>query len=225
MRNRGFILLRPAGFGVISPARRRRAGFTLVEMLVVIIIIAILAGMTLVGVNAAMRSSKISGTQTMLDQIKVSIEQYNVQWGDIPPTNFAEISPAKVNDINNGIETMTACLSSQEKGGPRFKLDKSDLYCNIDGDKLLANPNNWYFGTNELFEIGDYFGRPLVYFHFKDYAKPSSLIVSYRFIAGAALERAKPMMDPTTKAYVNADKFQVFSTGPDGKPGTADDIR
>jgi prepilin-type N-terminal cleavage/methylation domain-containing protein len=205
--------------------RKSRAGFTLVEMLVVIIIIAILAAMTLVGVNAAMIASRSSATETMVQQIKAAVEQYNVQWGDMPPTNFAEISTAKVNDINNGIETLTACLSSQEKGGPRFKLEKSDLYCNTDGDKLNANPNNWYFGTNELFEIADYFGRPLVYFHFKDYAKPSSLIVNYRFVAGEALERAKPLMDPTTKAYVNADKFQVFSAGRDGKPGTADDIR
>jgi len=98
VRNRGFILLRPAGFGVISPARRRRAGFTLVEMLVVIIIIAILAGMTLVGVNAAMRSSKISGTQTMLDQIKVSMtkdELTNAQ-------NFARYEPPRPRPTTTG---------------------------------------------------------------------------------------------------------------------------
>ena len=199
-------------------------GFTLIEMLVVIVIIGILAALTLVGVNAAIISSKVSSTENMLEQMKAQVATYATKWGDYPPTTLANIGGTGLNDLNNGIESLTACLSSREMGGPLFQPTKSDLYSNTDDDKASKNINNWYFGDNQLREITDYFGHPLAYFHFADYSKPSASMVRVKMEPKGAESRVKPVNDGATKTYMNADKFQIMSAGRDGVFGTGDDI-
>jgi prepilin-type N-terminal cleavage/methylation domain-containing protein len=201
-----------------------RRGFTLIEMLVVIVIIGILAAITLVGVNAALISARTSATENMILQIKSQVGVYETRWGDFPPSSLTEIGGKLPNEFNNGIETLTACLSSTQSGGVLFRPDKSDLYTNTDDDKADKNVNTWEFGDNTLREIADYFGRPLAYFHFRDYAKPSGAVTRYKLELKGAEQRVKPAMDAGTKTFVNADKFHVISAGRDGKFGTEDDI-
>ena len=202
----------------------KKNGFTLIEMLVVIVIIGILAGITLIGVNAAINTGKISATEAMLGQMSAQIKAYANKWGDYPPTTLTEIGGKSTNEFNGGIEALTACISSKEMGGPMFQPDKSDLYSNTDEDKADKNITNWYFGDNALREITDYFGRPLAYFHFKDYAKPSGPMTRYKMAVKGAEGRVKPEMDGATKNYYNSDKFQLISPGKDGVFGTSDDI-
>ncbi len=199
-------------------------GFTLIEMLVVIVIIGILAALTMVGVNAAIISSKISATDAMLNQMAAQVKAYATKWGDYPPSTLSSIGGTGLNEFNNGIESLTACLSSREMGGPLFSPDKSDLYSNTDDDKAGKNINNWYFGDNQLREITDYFTRPLAYFHFSDYAKPAASITRMKMAVKGAESRVKPVNDTATKTYLNADKFQIISAGRDGVFGTSDDI-
>ena len=65
----------------------RRGAFTLVELLVVISIIAVIAGFTLVAVGSTGRVRKISVAQGELKSIEMALENYHAKYGVYPPGN------------------------------------------------------------------------------------------------------------------------------------------
>ena len=206
--------------------RRRngsRSGFTLIELLIVICIIGILVALTTVGIVKAMDSARMSSTQTMLDSISGALAQYAQRWGDYPPTTIDDLGARAPNDVNNGIEALVACLSSDLRGGILFKNE--DHLVNVDGDSASKNVTHWYFGDNQLREWVDEFGNVLIYMHHKDFAKPKSSMKQYRFAKDGEEYTVAPETNPATKTFSNPDRFQLRSVGKDGKPGTQDDIR
>lgn len=62
----------------------RKGGFTLVEMLIVITIIAMLAALTMGGYTYAMRSSKRRTTTGTFEAIKLALERYNTEFAEYP---------------------------------------------------------------------------------------------------------------------------------------------
>ncbi len=62
-----------------------RRGFTLVELLVVIIIIALLAGLVTAGLAAAMRRAKRARITLEISQLSVALQKYKDQYGEFPP--------------------------------------------------------------------------------------------------------------------------------------------
>jgi prepilin-type N-terminal cleavage/methylation domain-containing protein len=205
--------------------RRAQRGFTLIELLVVICIIGVLVALTTVGIVKAMDSARTSSTQTMLDSISGALAQYAQRWGDYPPTTVDELGIRAPNDINNGIESLVACLSSQKRGGVLFHAD--DQIANVDGDSASGGQKavNWVFGDDQLREWVDNFGNTLIYMHHKDYAKPRSGMTLYRFSKDGEEFKIKPEENPATKTFAGAARFQLRSVGKDGKPGTGDDVR
>ena len=203
--------------------RTDRSGFTLIELLIVICIIGILVALTTVGIVKAMDSARSSTTQTMLDSISGALAQYAQRWGDYPPTTIDDLGARAPNDLNNGIETLVACLSSDLRGGILFKNE--DHLVNVDGDSASKNVTHWYFGDNQLREWVDEFGNVIMYMHHKDFAKPKSTMKQYRLVLGGEEYTVVPEKNPATKTFSNPDKFQLRSAGKDGKPGTQDDIR
>ena len=74
----------------MSPRKRTRQGFTLLELMVVITIIAILAGLTIQAFTFAQQSAARNRTLAALTQIKSSLEQYKERYGEYPaPTDAA----------------------------------------------------------------------------------------------------------------------------------------
>jgi len=210
--------------------RTSRAGFTLVELLVVICIIGILVALTTVGIVKALDASKSNATQAMLDNISGALSSYATRWGDYPPSHPDEVGLRAPNDTNNGIETLVACLSSEKKGGALFRAE--DQLTNVDND-TVANAGktmNWIFGTkenpdNQLHEWMDLFGFTIFYMHGKDFAKPRKSLTGMMLQAGAETVTVGPEQNPATKTFYGAGRFQLRSVGRDGKPGTGDDIR
>ncbi len=68
-------------------AARSRPGFTLTELLVVLLIISVLAGMILGGVTVARRSASKTRTKAAIQLLGSAIAQYESEWGDYPPGN------------------------------------------------------------------------------------------------------------------------------------------
>ena len=64
--------------------RQRSSGFTLIEILVVIIIITILAGIVSVNVFSQPDKAKVSVAKLMLQQLKTAVEMYRAEQGSMP---------------------------------------------------------------------------------------------------------------------------------------------
>lgn len=199
-------------------------GFTLLEILVVVVIIGILASFVLVGVTQAIVSSKKSNTQSMIETIKSACERYKIAWGDYPPSSLEDFRAKVPNETNNGIEALVACLSSTVKE-KLWEPPAVEMYSNTDGDAAEKNVTKWYFGDNQLREATDFFGWALTYLHRRDYAKPRAGITRYVFAPRASVLEIRPQKAPETQTWALPDKFQILSVGRDGQPGTDDDIK
>jgi len=68
--------------------RRRAPGFTLIEVLVVIFIIAVLASLLLLGVQRYRQKAYIEGTQGTLSKVKSALEEYYGLFREYPPDGY-----------------------------------------------------------------------------------------------------------------------------------------
>ena len=153
--------------------RRRDGGFTLIEIMVVIAIIASLIGAGSLMLNIATKKRMVTDTQGRLNGIGAALEQlHNTdQLGRYPPTQLAKLSfpgfdgvkfTSGTNDTNVGIETIYVVFRLPGMNVTPSNVDGEDCTGNTDGDKAtlvvgkLAKP--------DLFEYLDAWGRPFVYF-------------------------------------------------------------
>jgi prepilin-type N-terminal cleavage/methylation domain-containing protein len=72
-------------------SRSARQGFTLVELLVVMVIIGILAAILVVGVMAAMRAARRARINTEIMGLAAAVETYRAQYDEYPPSDSAEL--------------------------------------------------------------------------------------------------------------------------------------
>jgi type II secretory pathway pseudopilin PulG len=113
-------------------------------MLVVLFIIALLAGLVLTGVMAARRKVGRDNTRVMLTAIKGAIERYQNDWGDFPPGKGGV----------EGSEDLYTALSSKRFEGPYLKEEYPPSK-DTDGNKFR--------------EMVDHWGRTIRYTHHRNY--------------------------------------------------------
>ncbi len=68
-----------------QPARRALAGFTLVELMIVLVIIGILAGIAIFNFRGQTDNAKATATKAKFAQIKVALNTYYGQYSNYPP--------------------------------------------------------------------------------------------------------------------------------------------
>src|SRR5438270_662069 len=80
-------------------SRRRRGGFTVVELLIVVAIIAILVGLVAVAVFRVIGTRTQKNTETLLRKLDQALEQ---QWGEVAKAARKETPPPSVLALANG---------------------------------------------------------------------------------------------------------------------------
>ncbi|MHC4409785.1 MAG: prepilin-type N-terminal cleavage/methylation domain-containing protein [Planctomycetota bacterium] len=206
-------------------ANRLSRGFTLIEVLVVISIIGVLAG--LVGViiskanEKAMRTGTITVIKTVLD---TKIRMFKQEFGRFPMSNIESLrksmgksKPYKGiafvdgNEINASIELLMVQLRHPDFS-KKLQDDEMDMIedpiGNIDDDSFAETPVGCR--DSEAREVLDAWGSPIVYFFNGDYEKTFTV----RNHLGEDVEVVALKRKDGT--YYNPDSFQLISLGPDG---------
>ena len=80
---------------------KKSAAFTLVELLVVISIIAILAGLLLPAVNGALESAKKTQGKSTAVQIAAAVSAYEMEYGKLPPLSSSSSSSDTTGDVES----------------------------------------------------------------------------------------------------------------------------
>ena len=213
---------------------RRQQGFTLIEIMVVIAIIATLMSLVIVGIPYVMRKSKEGDTKARVNEISASIHLVRSadNLAELPPTHTSRLmlgnqkiglEVGEPNKVNVGIETLAVVLFMNEMNVERLPVEYL-----INRDEDTAKKNIVIHQVNDLFELKDAFDQPLVYFHASDYktaydAKEHLVSINQEGEPPDDI-LVQPWLDGTTRGFKNPGSFQLFSLGNDGEPNTPDDI-
>jgi len=189
------------------PSSTATRGFTLVELLIVIGIIAVLASMLLPAIRSVSRASRVSATETLIQRLAGSLEMYRRREVFYPPDYISETSggqPTLLLDFDGvGAVSLTA---------PRYPAET--LYYYLAHKHLgeyypfitLAGEETTDLDHNATPEVVDPWGRPLLY--------------NRRAFPG----RGSTYFNYAGNPRHNTDSFDLYSLGPDGQTGDSDDI-
>lgn len=195
-----------------------RAGFTLLELLGVIVILGILLAFLMPILSSAQKGSKVKNTAMFLQELSAAISEYESEKGDFPGSSWKEEWGSPPNNTNIGCEALVIQLFGSKW---QSRLSEDQL-CNTDQDeskKALAR-----FPKPTLFELEDAWKNPIAYVHRRDYerAQVYSMLDESGVPAGESSFKAR--INSETGTYWNPKGFQLVSAGPDCEFGTEDDI-
>jgi prepilin-type N-terminal cleavage/methylation domain-containing protein len=212
-----------SGIRARSSQRRvvSRGGFTLIEVLAVVLIIAILSAFLVASLGGAEDSVRASNTRGFIQQLSAAIETYEADHNDYPRSTFPSDLDPRPSRTNMGGEMLVIAFFPADGSwaGPSLPDDR---LVNSDGDDTKRSLTK--FPSSEVFEFADDWGNPIVYLHRRDYEDGADY-VTIDSETGETLEaRVKGVKSKVTGDYYNSGKFQLLSAGEDGKFGTGDDL-
>ena len=197
----------------------RRAGFTLIEMMAVMVILAILVTFLALRLGGAAETSKASLTKTYFGELSGAISAFETESGNYPPSTWKSEWGPTPNKTNLGGEIL--CLTMWAKGGKNGGLSEDKL-CNTDEDE--AKKSLTTHGNNDLFELGDEWDNPIAYFHRHNYDREDPYRTRDNKTGTWTDSMVKALINPKTGNHFNPRTFQLISAGEDGLFGTDDDL-
>lgn len=199
------------------PAPGPRAGFSLIELLAVMVILAILMTFLAFQLSGMRDTASHSATQTFLTQVGGAASSYEQETGDFPPSSWQSDWGAAPNKTNLGGEALCIALFGKDyDSGIR-----DETLGNSDEDEAKKGLTS--HATNDLFELMDSWENPIAYFHRRDYGE-SHVYLTLDEQGLPADSDVKALKNPKTGNYYNPRTFQLISSGEDGIFGTKDDI-
>ena len=131
----------------LNPSLRTIAAFTLVELLVVISIIGLLAGLAVPAINGAMKSAKKSEVAAVAQSIRTAIIAWNSEYGTWP-TNGVTASGTSFTTDKNFFDMMTTTTNNNPRG--IIFLEVPTKFTNSTG---IVTPTGYLKGSNASFRF------------------------------------------------------------------------
>ena len=108
--------------GQLQHIKLQSAGFTIVELLIVIVVIGILAGITIVAFNGVQDRARWTQLQSDLSSINKAVQVYHAEHGEYPITSASwgwrySCAVGVGNSFIPGIETIASNLKQAPCGG------------------------------------------------------------------------------------------------------------
>jgi prepilin-type N-terminal cleavage/methylation domain-containing protein len=101
----------------MSFSKQPEKGFTIVELLIVVVVIAILAAVTIVGYSGISEKARMSALASNINQYMKVLEMYHAEHGTFPVANWVCLGQdASVYPATNGY-TAGACVKGTHSGG------------------------------------------------------------------------------------------------------------
>lgn len=209
-----------------TPAARRAGGFSFVEILIVMAIIAVLSGLVVVAIQLVSRKKPEFDTETRAVKLAQAAEAVKLKWGLYPPASLLALEAAAggggqikklPNRTNEGIEALFQAIYWPGTGVDP-QLGDGEL-CNTDDDGLEKAVGS---RGKVLFEVKDAWDNPYAYFPYTEYGAAAQKPHAYVTKDG---ETVDVVPWKTENGFENPTTCQVFSFGPDGQPNTEDDIK
>lgn len=199
----------------------RNRGYTLVELLVVMAIIASLAGLGMVALPATLRGMHRKATQAYLMSITGALEAYRSSEGTYPPTTLRDFpGVGAINNLENcGISSLVLCLNSKAYSGS-IDFSEGEIVLLSENGAGMTQVQLTRFGDRKLYTLVDKWGTTLAYVNAVDYGNPDVRSVS----SDAGTIKFTPWLNTTTKTPYKRDTFQLISAGPDREFNTEDDV-
>jgi prepilin-type N-terminal cleavage/methylation domain-containing protein len=198
---------------------RKRAGLTLVELIVVMAIMAILLTIAVNVYITRVTLAKVAAARATIDQLEVAVAIYQVDVGEIPPSYSGTALPPSAPDntslpYDEGCGYLFTALTRSLSGdmlNPLTLLWRGP-YIDIPSEKLgdiSGTPLSMYDDTSGLAspekQILDPWGNPYTYIRHQDYDT----------LGGTEVPDAASRT--VAETYYNANGFQIVSRGPNGE--------
>ncbi len=126
----------------------RKNGFTLFELLTVIAIIGVLAGLLLPALGKARERAKIAKCVTTIASLQTALSMYSVDYGVYPPSTSNENDQHNGNSANDSVfvpganrpNNLVNALTTSTMGGPYMEFKGKDLDETDSNRPVLLDP-------------------------------------------------------------------------------------
>ncbi|MFT4177004.1 MAG: prepilin-type N-terminal cleavage/methylation domain-containing protein [Luteolibacter sp.] len=185
---------------------RRRNGFTLVELLVVISIIAILAAAGFAAGNSAMNRARKVTAQAAASAVESAVNSFYSDYGSLPDdgSDQKEGGSLFTTDGGPGLSVLRALLAIEK--GDELRNPKKVRFLNVKEGKAKKGGLIYTQSGDDVVGLFDPWGNPYIM------ALDTSYEERLTFNRGTRSER------------LNGRRVAVFSAGADKKLGTNDDV-